>query len=209
MKILVLGATGGTGKHLVTQALAAGHTVTAIVRDPSKLPAQPNLAVVKGSVTSTADLESAIRGQDAVLGTLGPRAKADPICAESAVAVVAAMKNAGVKRLIWLSASGVGDSAGPITRASWVFGRIIMPLFLAKPYANHLRAEETLRASGLEWTVLRPVQLVDKQTGSPALATPIGSKPEGLKISRADVATFMLAELKTGTQVGKMPIVHA
>ncbi len=210
MKILILGATGATGKHLVEQALAKGHEVTALVRDPSKLTTRhERLRVVQGQATSDADLDAAVAGQDAVVSTLGPRSKTDPICADAAVAVVRAMKKAGVKRVLWLSAGGVGDSKDAIIAASFIFGRIFMPLLLAKPYANHARAEETLRASGLSWTVLRPLQLVDTPTGKPVVTTPPDTKPSGLKIARQDLAAFLLEELETGAQIGKMPLVAA
>ena len=210
MNLLVLGATGATGKHLVTHALAAGHRVRAVVRDPAKVETKsPNLEVRKGDVTSVADLTDALRGMDAVVSAVGPRVKNDAIAPLTAAPLVEAMKAAGVKRLVWLSAGGVGDSAGPITKASWVFGKIIMPLFLKVQYANHLRAEETIRAGGIEFSVVRPVQLVDKDTGSPTVAAPEGEAPKGLKISRSDVAKFMIGEIAARAWVGKMPILYA
>jgi uncharacterized protein YbjT (DUF2867 family) len=210
MNLLVLGATGATGKQLVTQALAAGHPVRAIVRDPSKLTTtDPRLEVIKGDVTSSAELEAALRGREAVISVLGPRINSDPICPAVAKALVGAMGGAGVKRLVWLSAGGVGDSAAPLTRASFIFGRIIMPLFLRKPYANHLQAEEIIRASTLDWTVIRPVQLVDARTGNAPMACAPGEPPKGLKISREDVARFMLQESGAGKQIRQMPILYA
>jgi len=154
-------------------------------------------------------VEPVVRGQDAVVSTLGPRANADPVCAEAAEVLAGAMKKEGVKRVVWLSAGGVGDSAPQITRASFVFGRIIMPLFLRKPYANHLRAEETLHASGLEWTVVRPLQLVDEPTGRTATAVPVDGQVGGLKIARRDVAAFMLREVTERAWVGQMPVLYA
>ena len=212
MKLLVLGATGATGRHLVTLALAEGHDVTALVRDPASMTTKhTKLTVVKGRATVAAELEPVVAGHDAVLSVLGPRTKTDAVCAEAAGATVGAMKKHGVKRVVWLSAGGVGDSAPPIIAASFVFGRIIMPLFLKKPYANHFRAEETLRASDLEWTVLRPLQLVDAPTGNPTTATLPSAKLESktLKIARQDVAAYMLAELEARTFVRQMPLVSA
>ena len=209
MKILILGATGGTGKHLVQQALAQGHLVTALVRDPSKVTPHANLQVVRGDVTAPGDLEPVVRGRDAVLCALGPGVKSDPISALAARALVGVMMKEDVKRVIWISAGGVGDSAGPMIAASFVFGRIIMPLFLRKPYANHFLAEETFRSSALDWTVVRPVQLIDTATGNAAAAAAPGSPPKGLKIARQDLATYILAELKAGAQICKMPIVYA
>jgi nucleoside-diphosphate-sugar epimerase len=133
------------------------------------------------------------------------------VCVGAAQAVIAAMKKQGVKRLIWISAGGVGDSAPQIIRASFVFGRIIMPLFLRKPYANHARAEELIRPSGLDFTVVRPVQLVDGPTNGngKAVAVPIGAETLGsLKVARSAVAAFMVEELAARKFVGQMPLLH-
>ena len=209
MKLLILGATGATGRLLTEQALAAGHEVTALVREPDRANLPSGVKVVKGRATDAGDVAGVMAGQNAVLSALGPRAKADEVCPAAARAVVDAMKQHGVQRVVWLSASGVGDSAPQIRRASFVFGRIIMPLFLKLPYANHARAEETLRASGLDWTVLRPVQLVDKPTGAAPEALPIGDGAiPRLKIARRDVAAFMLGELAARAHVGAMPILY-
>lgn len=100
MKILVLGATGGTGKHLVEQALRAGHEVSALVRDPMKITIRdPKLTVTKGDVTAAEDLEKALADIEVVIGALGPRNKTDPVCATAASATVKAMEKRCVKRL--------------------------------------------------------------------------------------------------------------
>ncbi len=208
MRILVLGATGATGQLVVQKALDAGHQVTVLVRDASKV-TQPQVTVVTGRASSSADLAKVIDGQDAVISTLGPRVQKDPIAAEAAEAVVQAMNEAHVTRLVWLSAAGVGDSAGPVTRASFIFGRIVMPLFLKHGYANHLRAEQTLRASALDWTIVRPVQLVDKLTGNAVTANLGETKLLGLKIARADVAGFLVQEVMEKKYVKQLPMLHA
>jgi uncharacterized protein YbjT (DUF2867 family) len=210
MNLLVLGATGGTGRHVVDLALAQGHDVAVLVRDPAKVTTKhARLQVIQGDVTNAADVEAAVRGRDAVVGALGPRNKTDPVCADAAAAVVAAMKSAGVRRVVWLSASGVGDSVVGIAKASFVFAKIILPLLLKKPYANHARAEETLRQSGLDWTVLRPLQLVDAPTGRPIVAVAPDAPPTSMKIARRDVAVFILQELAANAHVGRMPMLQA
>ena len=144
MKVLILGGTGATGRHLCEKAAAAGHAVTALVRDSAAAKLSfPGVTIRQGQPTSEAEVTAAVAGNDAVLSALGPRHGSDPVCVGAAQAVIAAMKKQGVKRLIWISAGGVGDSAPQIIRASFVFGRIIMPLFLRKPYANHARAESS------------------------------------------------------------------
>ena len=211
MKVLILGGTGATGRHLCEKAAAAGHAVTALVRDSATAKLSfPGVTIRQGQPTSEADVTAAVAGNDAVLSALGPRQGSDPVCVGAAKAVIAAMKKQGVKRLIWLSAGGVGDSAPQIIRASFVFGRIIMPLFLRKPYANHARAEELLRSSGLDFTVVRPVQLVDGPTnGRAAVAVPIGAETLGsLKVARSAVAAFMVEELAARKFVGQMPLLH-
>ncbi len=209
MKILVLGATGATGSHLVNQAVARGMAVTALVRDAKKLVPRPGLTIIEGLPTQSPDLGRALAGVDAVLSALGPRAKADPICPDTATALVAAMAEAGVKRLIWLSASGVGDSREAMNAASFVFGRIIIPLLLAKPYASHARAEAIVGASALDWTVLRPLELTEKPTGKAVAVTCTPeAKVESLKIARADLAGFMLDEVERRAWLRQMPLVH-
>ena len=84
-----------------------------------------------------------------------------------------------------------------------------MPLFLRHPYANHLKAEETLRASDLDWTVIRPLQLVDRPTGKPVVANLGDRKLEGLKIARQDVAAFLLEEAAQRRHLRQMPMLHA
>jgi putative NADH-flavin reductase len=207
MKLLVLGGTGATGKLLVDQALARGHHVTALVRDPASLPAKHDRLVVKqGKATVAADVAGVMAGHDAVVSVLGPRQGKDPVVKETADAVVAAMQHHAVKRVIWLSAGGVGDSRPTINAASFVFGRIILPLFLRHPYANHALAEDKLRASGLDFTVVRPLQLMDKSTGRPVTATLPDKPVRGLKITRGEVAGFMLDELEKRAYVGQMPL---
>src|ERR1700677_5137897 len=169
MKVLILGGTGATGRHLCEQAAAAGHAVTALVRDSAAAKLScPGVTIRQGQPTSEADVTAAVAGNDAVLSALGPRQGSDPVCVGAAQAVIAAMKKQGVKRLLWLSAGGAGDSAPQIIRASFVFRRIIMPVSPRKPYANHTRAEELIHASGLDFTVVRPVQLVDGPTNGTA-----------------------------------------
>jgi uncharacterized protein YbjT (DUF2867 family) len=210
MKVLILGGTGATGRHLCEKAAAAGHAVTALVRDSAAAKLSfPGVAIRQGQPTSEADVTAVMAGNDAVLSALGPRQGRDPVCVDAAQAVIAAMKKQGVKRLIWLSAGGVGDSAPQIIRASFVFGRIIMPLFLRGPYANHARAEELIRSSGLDFTVIRPVQLVDGPTDGKAVAVPIGAETLGsLKVARSAVAAFMVEELAARKFVGQMPLLH-
>jgi uncharacterized protein YbjT (DUF2867 family) len=193
MNLLVLGATGGTGRLVVEQALAAGHTVTALVRSPEKLATrQPNLRVVTGSAT---DLESeavAMQGADAVISTLGGGGS---VIADSTAAIVAAARQTGVRRVVVLSSWLVErDRMSPLLRlASGVaMGGLIK---------DKSAGEQLLRQSDLDWTIVYASTLGDgPATGSTVL-------PEGAnwrmsqKISRADVATRLI-ESATSSQHG-------
>lgn len=207
MKLLILGGTGATGRLLVDAALAAGHEVTALARDPAQLDVKhERLQVRQGRATVAAELAPVVAGHDAVASTLGPRTKKDAVCPATADALVPAMQQHGVKRLVWMSASGVGDSLPTVTKLSWFFGKLIIPLFLRQPYANHAKAEDRLRASGLDVTIVRPLQLVAKSRGKPVRATLPDEPLGGSKITRAEVAAWMLGELERAAFVGKLPL---
>lgn len=205
MKIVLFGATGLTGQQVLTLALQAGHDVTATARNPSDLALKhERLRVVKADGQDAASVAAAVAGHDAVVSALGSRTRAkNTVRSDSARNLIAAMKPAGVKRLIWLSAAGVGDSADQARRSSFVFGRIIMPLMLKAVYADAAIADEALLASGLDVTVVRPVGLNNKPATGRVVVTPIPSS----YIPRADVAKFMLDQLGSSEFVGKAPII--
>jgi uncharacterized protein YbjT (DUF2867 family) len=193
MNLLVLGATGGTGRLVVEQALAAGHTVTALVRSPEKLAiSQPNLRVVTGSATDREAVARAMEGADAVISTLGGTGS---VIADSTAAIVAAARQTGVRRVVVLSSFLVErDRMSPLLRlASGVaMGGLIK---------DKSAGEQLLRQSDLDWTIVYASTLGDgPATGSTVL-------PEGAnwrmsqKISRADVATRLI-ESATSSQHG-------
>jgi putative NADH-flavin reductase len=207
MKLLVLGATGPTGRLLVQQAADAGHAVTVLVRDPARATGLAATVVV-GDATVADDVRGALRGQDAVLSTLGPRNATDAVRSRAAAVLVAAMRESGVRRLVWISASGVADSRPQAVASSFVFGRVILPLFLRRQYADAALAEQTIIASDLEWVVVRPVQLVEHRPRAAAIPDVAGGKLPVLKVARADVASFMLEQLTHDAWVGKLPVLH-
>jgi uncharacterized protein YbjT (DUF2867 family) len=213
MKLTIVAATGGVGTELLGQALAAGHDVTAVVRNPGKLPAQMRAAGQARVVTADlaaadpAVLESAVAGADAVVSGLGPRSNSDAgIAAQGTRAIVAAMLATGVRRIVVVSAAPVGTIAsahrpspprhdpgdgffmrhlgGPFARAA--FGKV---------YADLVGMEDVLADSGLDWTVIRPPRLTGKPfTGT--YRTAVGrSVRGGWFASRADVAHLMLGVL--------------
>lgn len=194
MKLTVLGATGGVGKHLVQHALADGHQVTAAVRDPARLPIEhPNLAVVRANALDPASVKEAIAGADAVLSGIGAAGRHDPLkpASSSARAAVTAMAATGVRRIVVVS-------AGPINRAgtgqSFLVRRVFSPLLWAllnEVYTDLEAMEQTLRDSNLDWTSVRPPRLTNSP-GQGHYRHSIESGPTGSTIPRADVARAML-----------------
>ncbi len=212
MKLTIFAATGGIGRQVLEQALAAGHDVTAVVRNPKKLPGE-----VRGQVRIvTADLadpdpaalESALRGADTVLSGLGPRRKAEyGIVSKGTRAIVQAMQATEVRRIVVVSAGPIGTVPSPGRPKppkndpgdGFFMRNLLSPLVkaaLRKPYADLALMEDILRDSGLEWTVVRPPRLTNGPlTGT--YRTAYGRNVRGgLRISRADVAHLMLRVLE-------------
>ncbi|MGH8767187.1 MAG: NAD(P)-dependent oxidoreductase [Burkholderiales bacterium] len=207
MNILVFGATGPTGQQVVNQALSQGHTVTAFVRNPAALPiSDQRLRVVIGDTTrDTPEIVGAMSGQDVVISALGRRStfKSDHLIERSMQAIVPAMKRAGVRRLILVSAFGVGESR----RDAPLIPRIMYRVLLSDIFADKKAAEDNVRRENLDWTFVYPVLLTD---GPMTGAYRVGDRLElhGLpKISRADVAHFILAEVGKRAFVGKVAVI--
>ena len=215
MKLTIFAATGGIGRHLLDQALAAGHDVTAVARNPRTLPAGVRVVTADLAVTGPADLEPAVAGADAVLSGLGPRSRADAgIASRGTLAIVGAMRATGVRRVVGVSAAPVGTVAspgrphppghdpgdGPVTRY------VAMPLVKAvfrQVYDDLALMEDVLRDSGLDWTVVRPPRLTDRP-GTGTYRTAMGRNLRGgLLVPRADVAHCMLAVLDRPETVGQ------
>ena len=196
MKLIIFGATGSVGRHLVEQAWAQGHQVTAFVRDPSALDApHQDLALQVGDVFDREAVADAVRGQDAVLIALGAGRKGT-VRSVGTGHIIAAMKRHGVRRLICQSTLGAGDSR-PLLTFFWK--RIMFGLLLREAYADHEAQEALVRNSGLDWTIVRPGAFTDGPvTGAYKHGFPPTETDLELKISRADVASFMLRQL-TGT----------
>src|SRR5690242_37630 len=171
MRIVVFGATGGTGRQVIDQALAAGYQVTAVARRAGSLPARAGLAAVAADVTDPAAtgaagaVDAAVAGADAVLSVLGARFSRKPITLYSAATrdIVAAMHRHGVKRLVVVSSSVTDPEWRPT--GSFLFTHVLDPLFnrrLGRTLHEDLRRMEALvRASGLDWTIARPSGLFD------------------------------------------------
>ena len=201
MNVLIFGASGGTGRLLVCQALARGHTVTAFVRTPTKLAiTHPLLTVIAGDVADRAAVARAVQGQDAVLSALGAATplRRDPILVAGIRHIVETMTGAGVQRLIYQSFLGVGDSR----REGGFFIRYVAALLLRHPTADHELKERVIRESGLLWTIVRPPKLTDGPlTGRYRIGEHIRARSPMPLLSRADVADAMLRQLDDPTHV--------
>ena len=208
MKLTIFAVTGGIGRQLLEQAIAAGHDVTAVARNPQHLSPAPARAVAADlASTDLAALHPAVAGADAVLSALGPRSKADAgVAARGTKVVIQAMQAAGVRRIIVVSAAPIGTVPSPgrphPPRHDPGDGFIVR--YLADPivkralrehYADLARMEDVLRDSDLDWTAVRPPRLTSKPvTGR--YRTAVGQNiRRGLFVSRADVAHYMLSIL--------------
>lgn len=196
MKLVIFGATGGVGQHVVSQALTQGHQVTAFTRNPAKLDlTHPHLHIVQGDVLNLATVEPAIQGQDAVICTLGSGNKlTGTVRSEGTCNIIQAMARSGVRRLICQSTLGVGDSWGSL---NFYWKYIMFGLILRQVFADHERQEQAVQQSQLDWTIVRPGAFIaGEHTGHYRHGFPGTDRASTLKISRADVADFILKTVR-------------
>jgi putative NADH-flavin reductase len=203
-KLLLLGATAGVGRHVLGQALGAGHEVTAFVRDPARLTTMhPKLHVVVGDVTAGGPaLAEATRGQDAVISALGVGKSLDPggLIERAAPAILAAMQQHDVRRLLFTSAIGVGDAY----REAPLIPRLLIRVLLRRIYADKEAGESLIRASDRDWTLVQPAALTDHaltgryRTGEHLRARGAPS------VGRADVAHYLLSLLDDRASIRKV-----
>lgn len=204
MKVTVFGATGRIGDQVVRQALDAGHQVTAVVRDPARLPFRhPSLevATVPG-LTDPAALCPALAGSDAAISSVGPRSPRDrDVASRTGRGILRALDRAGVGRFVAVSAMPVG----PVPEGeSWVNRRLMIPVMrslLRGIYADLAVMEDAIRGSPTEWTVVRPPRLVNGPMTGRYRTVVGGNVPRGRPISRADVAHLLLAVLPDQTTI--------
>ena len=193
MKILVVGAAGKSGEALVEQALAEGHQVTAFVDDASEYK-QNGVRVVEGDVLDSAKVDEAVAGQDAVLDALGGHTPYKQTTLETNAArnVIAAMQNHGVRKLIVISVLGEGDSKAHTT---FLYEHVLMPTFLRGAVKDKAGMESAVEATDLDWILVRPPFLTDGElTGKVRVFSP-ENQEKAHKISRKDLAAFMLKQL--------------
>jgi putative NADH-flavin reductase len=204
--VLIVGATGGTGRHLVEQALERGHVVTALVRNPAKLQMDhAHLKVVQGNVLDYASVEAAMRGQEAVVCALGHKRFLGPtrILSVGTQNLLRAMAGGGVSRLVCETSLGIGNSAG---RMGLYYTLFVIPVILPFYYWDKTRQERLIAASGIEWVIVRPGALTNgPKRGLYRHGHDIGSFIRTVRISRADVADFMLNQLSSDAYLRSAP----
>lgn len=209
MKILVIGATGATGRKIVKQAVEQGHAVTALVRDAVKANFASPVIVAIGNVLDRGSLTRAVEGQEAVICSLGSGItgpfKEMTMLSEGTRHLIAAMQEKNVRRIVCITGIGAGESKG---HGPWYYNWLIQPLILRGVYEDKTRQENLVRNSGLAWTLVRPGLLTNGDAkGKTAVRalTDLAGMVAG-NISRADVAEFCLRELVDGRYLGQAPV---
>jgi putative NADH-flavin reductase len=205
-RILIVGATGGTGRQLVKQALERGYEVTALVRDPSRLEVvHPRLTAVQGDVLDQSSVEAAMRGQEAVLSALGHKRYFYPtrILSAGTRNILSSMATHRVPRLVCETSLGIGDSAG---RMGLYYTLFVIPVILPFYFWDKTRQERVIAASNVDWVIVRPGVLTNGDTrGRFRHGRDVGSFLGTVRISRADVADFMLNQLTSDTYLRTAP----
>jgi uncharacterized protein YbjT (DUF2867 family) len=207
VKLLVVGATGGTGRLIVGEALARGYDVAALVRSPEKAAALKGATLIAGDARDETTLRQALDGRNAVISALGTPAspfRQVTLLSTATRALVSAMKIAHASRLVCITGIGAGDSSG---HGGFFFDNIILPLLLRNVYADKNRQEAIVRNSGLDWILVRPSILNDKPSRDTVRALEDLSGFHGGTISRQDVAKFVVDQLAVDTWLRRSPLI--
>jgi len=197
MKLTIFGATGAAGTSLTGLALAAGHEVTAIVRDPARLaiPVHWRLRIVTANVMDPAAIAPALDGADAVISSIGPRGTGPTtVIADSVRSIIQAMDKTGTRRFVQVSGSIVADD-GESPYMRYLVKPAARRTFLRHVCADIRSGENEIRHSDLDWTILRPPALTDKPATGAYRTAVDQNLPHGFSVSRADLAACILALL--------------
>lgn len=209
MDILVIGATGGSGRAVTTELLQRGHRVTALARHASSLPPRTGLTPVDGDATDSGLLDRVVPGHDAVVVTLGisepmlrvrlrgARDTVDDVRSRGTAAAVAAARRAGIRRVVVQSSYGVGETRHLLG----LVDRLFFALLIRPQIADTAVQEEVMRASGLDWTIVQPVHLSDTDSVDHVVST--DGQIRGRKVSRHGVACVHADLVEQGTMVGR------
>jgi putative NADH-flavin reductase len=206
-KILVLGATGATGRLIVNQAVARGYDVTVLVRSAGKASDITGAKLIVGDARDETALRAALEGCDAVVSALGTPVspfREVTLLSTATRALVSAMKAEQVSRLVCITGMGAGDSAG---HGGFIADNVIFPLLLKKVYADKNRQEAIVRNSGLNWVLVRPSILNNKPGRGSIRALTDLSGFHGGSIAREDVAKFVLDQVRADTWLHRSPLI--
>lgn len=207
MKILVLGATGATGRLIVGKAVAKGYEVVALVRSKAKAMDLIGAELIEGDARDPAALTRVLAGCDAVISSLGTAMspfREVTLLSTATRALVGVMAEQNIGRLVCITGLGAGDSRG---HGGFFFDRLFLPLMLRKVYEDKNRQEDVIRASKLDWTIVRPTVLNDKPARGNIKALTDLSGVHGGTIARSDVAEFVVQQLATDTWLRKAPLI--
>jgi putative NADH-flavin reductase len=207
MRITIFGATGRTGRHLVEQALEAGHEVVALARTPSKLSIDNHrLSIVQGDIQDAKAVEEVVAGADAVISVLGPMSN-EPVyeVSRGMENILVGMENQGVSRLVQSIGAAVGDPSDQpkiLDRAI----KALLKLMSRYVYEDMVRVNDQIRASDLDWTLVRVPMLTDDPLGGDLR---VGNLGQGLgpRVSRSDLAAFMLRQVDNDTYRHQAPVI--
>jgi putative NADH-flavin reductase len=207
MKIAVFGATGRTGIHIVQQALEAGYEVVALARIPTRLSiSHPHLKMVQGDIHTAAPVEKTVTDADVVISVLGPTGNQPEFAISTGMEIIlTAMQRQNVKRLIISAGAGVGDPQDTPKLFDKAIG-LLLRTFSRNVYEDMLRAVATVRASDRDWTVVRVPMLTDGPLTGQVRIGMVG-KGTGPRISRADMAAFMLQQVTDAQYLHQAPVV--
>jgi len=207
MKILLLGATGGTGREIVREAGAQGHSVVALVRSKAKASDLAGVELVEGDARDAQALARALEGCAGVISSLGTPIspfREVTLLSVATRALVQAMESRNVRRLVCITGLGAGDSRG---HGGFFFDRLFLPLLLRKVYDDKDRQEAIVRASNLDWVLVRPVVLTDKPARGAVRAQTDLAGIHGGTVARADVAKFVVRQLTDDTWLRCAPLI--
>ena len=205
MNLTIFGASGGTGTCLVEQALAAGHEITAVVRDAARLavPQHPRLHVITADIMDPDSITAAVTDADAVLTAVGPRGTgATTVITDSVRSIIAAMQKTGARRLLMLSGSIVADD-GESPYLRYLLKPFARRTFLRHVCADMRAGEAVVEASALDWTIVRPPRLTSKPASGTYRTAVDRSLPHDFSVARADLAACMLLLIDDPAAIGK------
>jgi uncharacterized protein YbjT (DUF2867 family) len=207
MKVLILGATGGTGREIVRQAGAQGHHPVALVRSKTKAGDIAGAELVEGDARDEQALSRALEGCSGVISSLGTAMspfREVTLLSVATRALVTAMEARNVRRLVCITGLGAGDSRG---HGGFLFDTLIFPLLLRKVYDDKNRQEDAVRGSKLDWVLVRPVVLNDKPTRGAVRALTDLSGVHGGTVARGDVAKFVVQQLTDDSWLRRAPLI--